>query len=37
MDEGVKREEFVKWGVERFKPSKTVANKDALIRIYSAV
>mmetsp|Transcript_52 Transcript_52/g.102 ORF Transcript_52/g.102 Transcript_52/m.102 type:complete len:224 (-) Transcript_52:123-794(-) len=33
-DDGITREDFLLWAVERFKESKTVANEDALLRIY---
>ena len=33
-DDGIAREDFLLWAVERFKDSKTIANEDALMRIY---
>jgi len=36
IDDGIYRDEFIKWGTERFKSSKTIASVDALMRLYSA-
>jgi hypothetical protein len=33
-DDGVVREDFLLWATERFKESKTIANEDALLRVY---
>ena len=36
-EDGIHREEFVQWGAERFKSSKTIASKEALLRLYQAI
>lgn len=35
MEDGILKEEFIKWGSERFKSSKTIASVSALYQIYS--
>ena len=36
LENGIIREEFILWGCERFKESRTIANAESLVAIYNS-